>query len=86
MTTITTTFGRLWIPALLVVLVTSTVANAETRIGTAQSVKPDASGSVAGTLSAGSGVLPLAAGFTQTKRLKPEAPARRACSLMTRAT
>jgi hypothetical protein len=56
MTTITTTFGRLWIPALLAVLVTSTVANAETRIGTAQSVKPDASGSVAGTLSAGSGV------------------------------
>ena len=44
----TTTFGRLWIPALLVVLVTSTVANAQTRIGTAQSVKPDASGSVAG--------------------------------------
>ena len=58
MTTISTTFGRLWIPALLVVLfaVTSTVANAQTRIGTAQSVKPDASGSVAGTLSAGSGV------------------------------
>jgi hypothetical protein len=58
MTTITTTFGRLWIPALLLVLfaVTSTVANAQTRIGTAQSVKPDASGSVAGTLSAGSGV------------------------------
>ena len=58
MTTITTTFGRLWIPALLVVLfaVTSTVANAQARIGTAQSVKPDASGSVAGTLSAGSGV------------------------------
>ena len=56
MTTITKTFGRLWIPALLVVLVTSTVANAQTRIGTAQSVKPDASGSVAGALSAGSGV------------------------------
>jgi hypothetical protein len=58
MTTINTTFGRLWIPALLLVLfaVTSTVANAQTRIGTAQSVKPDASGSVAGTLSAGSGV------------------------------
>ena len=56
MTTITTTFGRLWIPALVVVLVTSTVANAQTRIGTAQSVKPDASGSVAGKLSAGSGV------------------------------
>ena len=34
----------------------STVANAETRIGTANSVKPEASGSIAGTLSAGSGV------------------------------
>jgi len=58
MTTITTTFGRLLISAPLLVLfaVTSTAANAQTRIGTAQSVKPDASGSVAGTLSAGSGV------------------------------
>ena len=58
MTTITTTFGRLLISAPLLVLfaVTPTVANAETRIGTAQTVKPDASGSVAGTLSAGSGV------------------------------
>jgi hypothetical protein len=36
--------------------VTSTVANAQTRIGTANSVQPEASGSVAGTLSAGSGV------------------------------
>jgi hypothetical protein len=34
----------------------STVANAQTRIGTASSVKPEASGSIAGTLSAGSGV------------------------------
>jgi hypothetical protein len=33
----------------------STVANAQT-VGTAQSVKPDASGSISGTLSAGSGV------------------------------
>jgi hypothetical protein len=58
MTTITTIFGRLLISAPLLVLfaVTSTAANAQTRIGTAQSVKPDASGSVAGTLSAGSGV------------------------------
>jgi trimeric autotransporter adhesin len=31
-------------------------ANAQTRIGTAHTVKPEASGSVAGTLSAGSGV------------------------------
>ena len=33
----------------------STVANAQT-VGTAQSVKPDASGSISGTLSAGSGI------------------------------
>jgi hypothetical protein len=32
------------------------LANAQTRIGTANSVQPEASGSVAGTLSAGSGV------------------------------
>jgi hypothetical protein len=59
MTTITRTFGRLWFSALpLVILfaVASTVANAQTRIGSATSVQPDASGSVAGTLSAGSGV------------------------------
>ena len=59
MTTITRTFGRIWISALpLVVLfaVASTMANAETRIGTASSVTPEASGSVGGTLSAGSGV------------------------------
>jgi hypothetical protein len=56
MRTITTrTFGVLCICALLLA-VTSTVANAQSRIGTAQSVKPEASGSVAGTLSAGSGV------------------------------
>ena len=54
-----TTFGRHWFSALpLVVLfaIGSTVANAETRIGTANSIKPEASGSIAGTLSAGSGV------------------------------
>jgi hypothetical protein len=34
----------------------STGSNAQTRIGTANSVKPEASGSVAGTLAAGSGV------------------------------
>src|SRR4029077_14224838 len=59
MTTIKRTFGRLWFSALpLAVLfaVASTVANAQTRIGSATSVQPDASGSVAGTLSAGSGV------------------------------
>jgi hypothetical protein len=50
MTTITWTLGRLGISALLVVLfaVASTVANAQTRIGTAQTVRSDASGSVAG--------------------------------------
>ena len=47
------TFGRLWIstlPLLMVFAIGSTVANAQTRIGTAQSVKPEASGSIAGTL------------------------------------
>ena len=59
MSTNTGTFGRLWIstlPLLMVFAIGSTVANAQTRIGTAQSVKPEASGSIAGTLSAGSGV------------------------------
>ena len=58
MTTITRTFGWLWISALpLVVFIAApTVANAETRIGTAQSVKPEASGSIAGSLSTGGGV------------------------------
>ena len=58
MTTNTRTFGRLSISALpLVVLfaIGSTAANAQT-IGMANSVKPEASGSIAGTLSAGSGV------------------------------
>jgi hypothetical protein len=58
MKAITRTFCRLPISALLLVLfaVTSTAANAQTRIGTAQSVKPEATGSIAGTLAAGSGV------------------------------
>ena len=59
MITITRTVDRLWISALpLVVLLAAapTVANAQSRIGTANSVQPEASGSVAGTLSAGSGV------------------------------
>ena len=56
MRTITTrTCGLLCICALLLA-VTSAAANAQTRIGTARSVKPEASGSIAGTLSAGSGV------------------------------
>ena len=51
-------FSRLWIFALPLVLfgIGSTVADAQTRIGTANSVKPDASGSITGMLSAGSGV------------------------------
>jgi len=59
MTTIRRTFGRLWTSALpLVVLFAAapTAANAEARIGSVQSVQPEASGSIAGTLSAGSGV------------------------------
>jgi hypothetical protein len=59
MRTNTGTFGRLCISALAVVAllsIGSTAANAQTRIGTANSVKPEASGSMSGTLSAGSGV------------------------------
>ena len=59
MTTIARTFGPLWIFALALVVffaVAPTLANAQTRIGTASSVTPEASGSVGGTLSAGSGV------------------------------
>ena len=56
MRTITTmTYGLLRICALLLTVI-STVANAQTRIGTANSVQPEASGSIAGTLFAGSGV------------------------------
>jgi hypothetical protein len=59
MTTITRTFSGLWISALpLVVLFAAapTLADAQTRIGSASSVTPEASGSVGGTLSVGSGV------------------------------
>ncbi len=59
MTIITRTFGRLWISALPLVVLTAgvpTLADAQTRIGSASSVTPEASGSVGGTLSAGSGV------------------------------
>ena len=59
MITITRTINQLWISALpLVVLfaVVPTAADAQTRIGSASSVTPEASGSVGGTLSAGSGV------------------------------
>jgi hypothetical protein len=52
------TFGRLSFSALTLAAffaIGSTVANAQT-IGTANSVKPEASGSIGGTLSAGSGV------------------------------
>jgi hypothetical protein len=46
-------------PALLLVVLfalLSTASNAQTRIGTANSVTPQADGSIAGTLAAGSGV------------------------------
>ena len=59
MITITRAINRLWISALpLVVLfaVVPTAADAQTRIGSASSVTPEASGSVGGTLSVGSGV------------------------------
>ena len=59
MTTITRKFSGLWISTLpLVVLFAAapTLADAQTRIGSASSVTPEASGSVGGTLSVGSGV------------------------------
>jgi hypothetical protein len=52
-------FSRILMPALalaFVFVLQSTASNAQTRIGTANTVRPEASGSVAGTLSAGSGV------------------------------
>ena len=53
-------FGRLWIFVLALgtplAIGSTTVANAQTKIGTASSVKPEASGSVSGALSAGSSV------------------------------
>jgi len=51
--------SRILVPALalgFVFVLQSTASYAQTRIGTANAVKPEASGSVAGTLSAGSGV------------------------------
>ena len=50
--------SRILVPAvaLTLVFVLQSTANAQTRIGSAQSVQPEASGSIAGTLSAGSGV------------------------------
>ena len=58
MTTIRRTFGRLWTSALplAVLFAAPTVADAQTSIGTASSVTPDASGSIGGALSAGTGV------------------------------
>ena len=56
---ISRTFGRLWISALPLVVslaLVPTGANAQTRIGSASSVTPEASGSVGGTLAVGSGV------------------------------
>ena len=51
--------SRILMPALalgIVFALQSTASHAQTRIGTANSVKPEASGTIAGTLSAGSGV------------------------------
>jgi trimeric autotransporter adhesin len=51
--------SRILMPALALAVLfalQSTAANAQSRIGTANSVRPEASGSVAGTLAAGSGV------------------------------
>jgi hypothetical protein len=59
MTTITTrTTVRLSLSALSLVMLfaTASTVQAQTRIGTAQSVTPQAEGSVGGTLAAGSGV------------------------------
>jgi hypothetical protein len=50
---------RTLVPAVALALLfalQSTASNAQQRIGTANTVKPEASGSIAGTLSAGSGV------------------------------
>jgi len=51
--------SRILVPTLALAglfVLQSTASNAQTRIGTTHTVKPEASGSVAGTLSAGSGV------------------------------
>jgi trimeric autotransporter adhesin len=51
--------SRILMPALALAVLfalQSTASNAQTRIGSATSVQPDASGSVGGTLSAGAGV------------------------------
>src|SRR6266566_4341100 len=51
--------SRILMPAIALAVLfalQSTASNAQSRIGTAQTVRPEASGSVAGTLSAGSGV------------------------------
>jgi hypothetical protein len=52
-------YSHKWTAALAVAVVFAlqpTASNAQSRIGSANSVKPEASGSVGGTLSAGSGV------------------------------
>jgi hypothetical protein len=57
MTANTRPFGRLLVFTCIIIFgIGPTVANAQTKIGTANSVKPEASGSMSGTLSAGSGV------------------------------
>ena len=81
MTTNTGTFSRHWIsavPLVVVFAIGSTAANAQS-IGTAQSVKPEASGSIGGTLSAGSGI-------HANETIKTGSSGQAACSLMTGAT
>src|SRR5215471_11916062 len=51
--------SRIFVPAVALAVVfalQSTASNAQTRIGSATSVNPEASGSVGGTMSVGSGV------------------------------
>src|SRR5215471_4461392 len=51
--------SRIFVPAVALAVVfalQSTASNAQTRIGSATSVQPEASGSVGGTMSVGSGV------------------------------
>ena len=71
--------SRIWIAPLMlsaVFVMQPTDSHAQAAIGKASSVKPQADGSVAGTLSPGAACMPA-------KRLRPEVPARQICVLMT---
>ena len=74
--------SRILMPALALAVVfalQSTASNAQTRIGTANSVNPKRQ-------AASQARLRLVAVFTPARRFGPEAPARRACVLLTTAT